>query len=223
MILLHGKPLAKKILDEVKAGVKKLEKPPLLKVICENYDQPYYRGIVRDAKYCGVEIAKAYTPINRVDGVISLLPAYKPAYDVDMDGGATNPCTAEAIMELLLHYNISVTGKDVVVIGYSERVGKPLTNMLLDARATVTTCHSQTNNIYWHVIGKDIIISCVGNAGFDMRGIATQYTTLIDIGGDLNGVEDCNALVPFIGGVGPVTRAVLMRHVYEKARKGKFG
>lgn len=222
MRMLSGKPLAEKILNEVKAEVEKLEKPPVLKVICEDYNQPYYKGILKDAKYCGVDIAKSYIPIARVDGVISLLPSYKPAYEVDVDGGACNPCTAEAIMELLEYHNVPITGKDVCVIGYSERVGKPLTNMLLDARATVTTCHSKTNSIYWNLLGKDIIIACAGGAGIDMRGIATQWTTLVDVGGDFMNTDGCNALVPYIGGVGPVTRAVLMRHVLEKVRKGKL-
>lgn len=222
MIILYGKPVAKKILEEVKAGVAKLERPPLLKVACEDFNQPYYKGIIKDAKYCGIEIAKSYRSVYRVDGVISLIPSYKPAPSVDMDGGMTKPCTAEAIMELLLFYNIPVTGKNVCVIGYSERVGKPLTSMLLDARATVTTCHSKTKDLHWHLTGKDIIISCVGKAEIDLRGIVTQYTTLVNVGDDFINVDDCAALAPFIGGVGPVTRAVLMRHVYEKARKGKI-
>lgn len=224
MKTLYGKPLAKKILDEVKEKVAGLGRTPVLSVICKNSEQPYYQGILRDARYCGIEVIDHYPIDESMDGVISLERDYVPGCDVNVDGGNMTPCTAEAIMEMLRYYKISVAGKNVCVIGRSERVGRPLTCLLLDADATVTTCHSKTGegDLFWHMHGSDILISCVGKAGFDGRNCIGQYTTVVDVGGDFIDYGKANSVIPFIGGVGPVTRAILMRHVYMKAKEKEW-
>ena len=219
MKMLYGKPLADKMLAETKTLVSKLDHTPVLQVMCNDYEQPYFKGIRNDARYCGIDVITwGYDSEDKVDGVISLDPSYDAKVHMDVDGGSMVPCTAEAIMLLLRWYKVSLAGKNVCIIGRSPRVGRPLVNLLIDADATVTVCHSKTKNLMWQLMSKDIVISCVGNAGFDMRGISNHYMTLVDVGNDLNNIEDCAALVPFVGGVGPVTRAVLMRHVYEKAK-----
>lgn len=218
---LYGTPLAAKILAEVKKNVATLGRTPVLRVVGPDDTNPYYRGIVRDAEYCGIKVAAYYRVDDEIDGVISLTDDYTPDYELDVDGGSMTPCTAEAIMELLRYYNVSVAGKNVCVIGRSKRVGRPLTGLLLDADATVTTCHSKTGtgDLFWHMDGSDILISCVGRAGFDGRHCIGQYTTVVDVGGDFIDYGKANAVIPFIGGVGPVTRAILMRHVYLKAKE----
>ena len=216
---LLGKPLAQEILDKVKAEVEKMDRRPILKVVCSDKDQPYYKGIVKDAAYCGIRVWTKGA--GDFDGAISLDTSYTPQLSDNLDGGWFTPCTAEAVMELLRYYCVPIAGKNVLIIGRSERVGKPLTNLMLDADATVTTCHSKTDNLYWHMCYKDIVVSCVGDAGFDGRGITNQYMTLVDIGGDFTNVDACAAVAPAVRGVGPVTRAVLMRHLMEKIRKDK--
>ena len=219
MKTLYGKPLADKMLSDTKILIDKLGRNPVLHIMCEDRDQPYYKGIVRDAERCGVYINPiGHEAEDRIDGIISLERDYTPKVHMDVDGGGMTPCTAEAIMLLLKWYKIPLAGKNVCIIGRSARVGRPLVNLLIDADATVTVCHSKTKNLMWQLMSKDIVISCVGDAGFDMHGISNHYMTLVDVGNDLVNVEECAAMVPFIGGVGPVTRAVLMRHVYEKAK-----
>ena len=221
MKILYGKPLANKILEEVKKNVAELGRAPVLSVICSDPEQPYYQGICRDAAYCGIEVIDHYPIDESMDGVISLDRGYVPGCEVNVDGGNTTPCTAEAIMEMLRYYKVSVAGKNVCVIGRSARVGRPLVNLLIDADATVTVCHSVTEegDLYWHMVSSDIIISCAGRAEISGQHAISQYTTVIDVGNDFDSYGNANSVIPFIGGVGPVTRAVLMRHVYMKAKE----
>lgn len=219
MKYLYGKPAAEKILEAVKAEVEKLGYSPVLKVVCEDKEQPYYKGIVKDAEYCGITVVDNG---RDYDGMISLNELYTPRPSVNMDGGETIPCTAEAVMELLKFYNVPVSGKNVCIIGRSDRVGRPLSRLMLDADATVTTCHSKTANLQWNMLCKDIIVSCVGKLGIDGRSVFNQYLTIVDVGGDFRGVNGCNGYAPPVGGVGPVTRAVLMRHVTDRAKKNGF-
>ena len=219
MRVLLGEPLAKDILLRTKSKIEKLNRPPVLKVICNDKEQPYYKGILKDAELCGIEIAKNWTPKSKLDGIISLDRNYSPPYNLNMDGGRFNHCTAEAVMRMFEFYGVLLHGKEVCVIGASGRVGISLTKLLLLSGANVTTCNRETKNMYWNLIGKDILISCAGNAGIDLSGISTQWMTVVDIGHDLFNTQECNSLVPPVGGVGPVTRAVLMEHVYENAAK----
>lgn len=218
---LLGKPLADKILAETKASVETLSHRPKIRIIADNLDQPYAKGIIKDAKFCGIDIDVGHGSKTKLDGIISLNKDYTPYPEMDLDGGLMTPCTAEAIMELLKYYKVPLSGKRVCVIGRSPRVGRPLINLLINADATVTACHSKTEikDIYWHSVWADVIISCVGGAGFDGDMCITHYTTVVDVGNDFIRYGDPNALVPFVGGVGPVTRAVLMRHAYEKAKE----
>lgn len=214
---LYGKDLAKEILKDVAEKTKKLEYEHTIHITCSNRNNPYYKGIVRDADRCSFYIDNGQFNRHTMCGTISLDPYHVPYPKHDLDGGYMIPCTAEAIMELLRYYNIPLAGKNVLIIGRSHRVGRPLVGLMLDADATVTCCHSKTSNLHWNMMTKDIIISCVGGAGFDGSGVIDRNTIVIDVGGDFINYGDADWLVPYIGGVGPVTRAVLMRHAYEKA------
>ena len=219
MTVLLGAPLAQQILLQTKSKIEKLNRPPVLNVVCSDKTQPYYKGILKDSEFCGVEIAKKWMPKSKLDGIISLDRDYSPPYNLNMDGGRFPHCTAEAVMRMFEFYGVLLREKNVCVIGASGRVGIPLTKLLLLSGANVTTCNSKTKDLYWRLIGKDILISCAGNAGIDLSGIATQWMTVVDIGHDLFNTDECNALVPPVGGVGLVTRAVLMEHVYKNAIK----
>ena len=126
------------------------------------------------------------------------------------------PCTAEAIIRMLDYYHIPIAGKHAVVIGRSERVGKPTAMLLLARDATVTVCHSRTSRGSMHnlVAGADIVVCASGQKRLLVRECIPHGCTVINVGGDYIGEHDeCINLIPFKGGVGPVTTAVLMSHV----------
>lgn len=130
------------------------------------------------------------------------------------------PCTAEAIIRMLDYYNIPIAGRHAVVIGRSERVGKPTAMLLLARDATVTVCHSRTDkgNLLKLVAGADIVVCASGQKGLIDWTWVPHGCTVINVGGDYisDGYEEYDTginLIPFKGGVGPVTTAVLMSHV----------
>ena len=140
---------------------------------------------------------------------------------------AMRPCTPFAVITILEALNIDLTGKNVVVIGRSNIVGKPLAIMLMQKNATVTVCHSRTKNLEQHTKAADIVILAVGKAGFLKKEMVTEDTIVIDVGtnevnGKLVGDADFEALKDYVkmitpvpGGVGPVTNAVLLLNVLE--------
>ena len=139
------------------------------------------------------------------------------------------PCTAIGIMKILEHYDIPVDGKNVVIVGRSELVGKPLANMLTAANATVTLCHSHTANLNSLTLHADILISAVGKPDFIKPEMVSKRCVLIDVG--INRTEsgivgDCSeearekvrAYTPVPGGVGQMTTAMLMYNVVKSNR-----
>lgn len=156
------------------------------------------------------------------------------------------PCTPAAVMRLLEYYDISPWGKSVVILGRSDIVGRPLAAMMLQANATVSVCHSRTPDavLYTLLEGADIIVSAVGGANihgnvYTLEDVAmddfNQKAVLIDVGlsmsatGKLCGDIDpdcynhynCEAYTPVPGGVGPMTRAMLLENVLQAARLQK--
>ncbi len=121
------------------------------------------------------------------------------------------PCTPKGVIRLLEHYDISLEGKEVVVVGHSNIVGKPMSIMLLNRNATVTTCHVHTQDLKAHTSRADILVvdvginrvdgKMVGDVDFDAASQKTSYIT------------------PVPGGVGPMTVACLMENVTEAARR----
>lgn len=138
------------------------------------------------------------------------------------------PCTPKGILALLKHYQIPVAGKSITVIGRSLIVGKPLSLMLQNRGATVTMCHSLTENLEIHTKTSDIIISAVGQAKFlDQKYFRDdQSQVVIDVGmcrdqdnllcGDVdfeNVKKQVNAITPVPGGVGPLTVLSLIENL----------
>lgn len=141
------------------------------------------------------------------------------------------PCTPAGVMEMLKSCNIEVEGKNCVVIGRSNIVGKPMAMLLLHANATVTVCHSRTRNLKDVCAGADILISAVGRAGFVTPDMVKSGAVVIDVGmnrnenGKLCGdvdydavAEKCSFITPVPGGVGPMTIAMLMKNTVEAWR-----
>lgn len=221
-VILHGDEAAQRILDQVRDVVMSGNRTPTLSLITpleDVYETPYYKGIIKDAKYCGIMVDQytmAFTRMN--NGTISLHNGIDPPIECDLDGGNFMPCTVEAVLELFRKWDVSVEGKDICIIGRSQRVGKPLADVLMDRNATVTVCHSKTKDVMPYIAGSDIVIGCCGDQKlFKSKQIIGKTGALfVDIGGEFKDADlDCGALIPFINGVGPVTRAVLMRHALQ--------
>ena len=228
MNILRGKNLADDMLQRVKTDISnELSKPPVLLVVSSDETNPYFKGIMKDAAHCGIEVIHASDPVlvpswldaTTINGVISLEKNYEPPAVLNLDGGYEIPCTAEAIMYMLYKYDIPISGKDVCIIGRSNRVGRPVAKLMLNEDATVTIVHSKTKDVRRHIEKADIVIACAGNAGFDESYQVSSEATVADIGGDFKYPEKlgCKYLIPAIGGVGPLTRAFLMDHLFLKA------
>ena len=142
------------------------------------------------------------------------------------------PCTAEACIEILDHYGIDVKGKNVAVIGRSQVIGKPVSMMLIKKNATVTVCHTKTDNMASICKDKDVIIAAAGHKGTVTADFLSPGQTVIDVAinfddeGNMCGDVDfpaaepvVDAITPVPGGVGAVTTSMLMKHVIEAAEK----
>lgn len=140
------------------------------------------------------------------------------------------PCTAEAVMALIRHYNIETKGKKVTVVGRSLVIGKPAALLLTTANATVTVCHTKTVNIEEECRNADIIVACCGVAKMITEKFVKPGQIVIDVGmnvdeeGRLCGDVDyekvseiAEAVTPVPGGVGSITTAILLKHVVDNA------
>ena len=140
------------------------------------------------------------------------------------------PCTPAGIMELLQAYDIPVEGKRCVVIGRSNIVGKPMAMLLLHNNGTVTICHSRTQNLAEVCRRADILVTAAGEAGLITADLVKEGAVVVDIAvnrdarGALCGdtvydqvVQKAACLTPVPGGVGPVTRAILMENTLKAA------
>lgn len=139
---------------------------------------------------------------------------------------AFGSATPQGIMKLIEHYNLAISGKNAVVVGRSPILGKPLAMMLLNKNATVTICHSKTNNLPNIVKQADIVVGAVGIPEFIKANWIKDNAVVIDAGyhkgglGDveLNKVKDRTlAYTPVPGGVGPMTIATLIAQTVESA------
>ncbi len=141
------------------------------------------------------------------------------------------PCTPAGIMEMLEYEGIEVEGKNCVVIGRSNIVGKPMNMLLLHKNGTVTICHSKTRNLKEICKTADILVAAVGRAGFVTEDMVKEGAVVIDVGinrvdgklyGDVDfeAVKDkTSAITPVPGGVGPMTIAMLMQNTLTAAKR----
>ncbi len=187
---------------------------------------------------------------ERVSGILVQLPlpshissykileAINPQKDVDgfhlenigrlVTGNATfKPCTPEGIIQLLDHYKVDIEGKNAVVLGRSNIVGKPISLLLLERNATVTICHSRTKNLSAITKLADILIAAIGKPNFVTADMVKDDVVIIDVG--INRVNDkligdvdyqsvskkASLITPVPGGVGPMTIAVLMANTLQ--------
>ncbi|GAB3144157.1 bifunctional 5,10-methylenetetrahydrofolate dehydrogenase/5,10-methenyltetrahydrofolate cyclohydrolase [Microbispora hainanensis] len=165
------------------------------------------------------------------------------AFEKDVDGAnplslgrlaaglpAFAPATAEAVVAILDHHEIDLTGLHVAVVGRSTVVGKPAAHLLLDRNATVTICHSRTRELPAVTSAADVVVAAVGRAGLITAEHVRAGAVVVDVGtnptedgglvGDVDAVavaDKAGALTPVPGGVGPVTTALLLRHTVNAA------
>lgn len=139
------------------------------------------------------------------------------------------PCTPLGVMEILKHYNINLESKNVVVIGRSNLVGKPLVSLLLNENATVTMCHSKTSNLENITKNAEILISAVGKKGLITSEMVKDGAVIVDVGitrdietkkiyGDVdfdNVYDSVSKITPVPGGVGVMTVTCLLKNVLK--------
>ncbi len=176
------------------------------------------------------EIALRINPIKDVDG---LHPYNIGMLSTNSDG--LKACTPYGIMELLKSYNVDIKGKNALVIGRSNIVGKPTYMMLLNKDATVTVAHTKTQNLEIYTKQADIIIVATGVANFLKPNMIKDDVVLIDVGmnriegklyGDIDKecMKKAKLITPVPGGVGPMTIAMLVRnclYAYKLQNKQK--
>jgi methylenetetrahydrofolate dehydrogenase (NADP+)/methenyltetrahydrofolate cyclohydrolase len=174
------------------------------------------------------QIVNTLAPHKDVDGItpLSMAGVYSD------EEGLFPPCTAEACMRILSHYLVTLSGKKAVVLGRSQVIGKPVAMMLLKENATVTLCHSRTQNLMETVREADIVVTAIGKP----RAVTGQFfragQVVIDVGinfdenGKLCGDVDFEeadkvvaAITPVPGGVGVVTTALLLEHTMKAAKR----
>ena len=171
-------------------------------------------------------IRKSLNPEKDIDGITDMsMAGIYAGSDIGF-----SPCTPSAVIEILKHYNIEISGKKAVVLGRSLVIGKPVSMMLLNENATVSMCHTKTENLMEVCQNADILVTAVGSARFITKEYTNAAQTIIDVGinvdenGKLCGdvdfddvLDKCRAITPVPGGVGAVTSCILVKHVIMSA------
>jgi methylenetetrahydrofolate dehydrogenase (NADP+) / methenyltetrahydrofolate cyclohydrolase len=194
----------------------------------------------------GVDGILVQTPLPEQIDEARVMRAIDPMKDVDglhpfsagqlyLGRQTLVPATPLGVMHLLDEYGIPIAGQRAVVVGRSTLVGKPVALLLLQANATVTICHSRTEDLARHTLDADILVAAVGLPGVITADMVKQGATVVDVGitrtdagvrGDVEGdvAEVAAFLTPVPGGVGPMTIAALLGNAVRAARyrRGKL-
>lgn len=194
-------------------------------------------SLANDDKIHGI-LVQLPLPAHLSDKALKLIPDSK---DVDgfsasnmgklcLNTQSTVACTPYGVMKMLEYENIEIKGKNAVVVGRSNIVGKPMAMLLLNADATVTVCHSKTQNLKEQCLKADILVSAIGKPKFITADMIKDGAVVIDVGmnrdengklcGDVdfdNVKEKCSYITPVPGGVGPMTITMLMYNTYLSA------
>lgn len=167
------------------------------------------------------------SPLKDVDGLT----------DINMGRLAHNeeslvPCTPMGVIDLLNYYDIEISGKNVTIVGRSDLVGKPLANLMANNDATVTLCHSKTQNLKFHTENADILVVAVGKAKLIKADHVKEGAVVVDVGinrmedkklcgdVDFDSVKDkASFITPVPGGVGPMTVAELAKNTYKAYKR----
>ena len=199
----------------------------VLELLSELNDDQDVDGILPQLPMPGIDearVIRAVDPVKDVDGFHPL-----NAGQLYLGRPTFVPATPSGILALLDEYSIPLDGARAVVVGRSQIVGKPVAHLLLQANATVTICHSHTDDLARHTLDADVLVVAAGIAGLVDPEMVKQGATVVDVGqnrteaglvGDVDpGVSERAAfLTPVPGGVGPMTIAMLLRNTVLAAR-----
>lgn len=202
----------------------------LLTLIENLNDEKTVKGILLQSPIpAHLDIQKAFEKISPKKDVDGFHPISVGQACIGQD--TFIPCTPLGIVKLLEEYQIPVEGKNVVILGRSNIVGKPLMQCMLRKNATVTICHSKTRNIKEITKQADILIAAIGKPKFITEDMVKENAVVIDVGmnrlengklcGDIDfdGVEKkASYITPVPGGVGPMTIAMLMQNVVKATK-----
>jgi len=194
----------------------------------------------RDASVHGILVQMPLPPQISAQRVIEAIDASKDVdgYSVESAGRLVaglpgfRPCTPYGCMKLIESTGISLRGKEAVVIGRSNTVGKPMALLLLQADATVTVCHSRTPDLGAHTRRADVVVAAVGRANTLTADMVKPRAVVIDVGMNRNGAgklcgdvdfegvaQVAGAITPVPGGVGPMTIAMLLSNTIDSAER----
>lgn len=196
-----------------------------------------------------IDIINKYNKDNNVDGILVQMPLPKHInesniqnaidYNKDVDGltdinagrllhnkDTLVACTSLGIIELLKYYNIDITSKNVVIVGRSNLVSKPLYSLFINESATVTMCHSKTVDLVKYTKQADILVVAVGKKHLITKDMVKENATVIDVGinrvdnklygdVDFDNIKDIANVTPVPGGVGQMTVAMLGKNVQK--------
>jgi methylenetetrahydrofolate dehydrogenase (NADP+)/methenyltetrahydrofolate cyclohydrolase len=172
-----------------------------------------------------IDMTRVITALDPVKDVDGAHPFNAGMVALGLDGGI-EPCTPAGIIALLDRAAVPIEGSNAVVVGRSNLVGKPTALLLLRRHATVTVCHTRTSDLASHSRSADILVAAAGKTNLITKEMVKPGAAVIDVGtnwvdgkqvGDLGpGVADVAGwLTPNPGGVGPMTRAMLIRNTFE--------
>ena len=198
----------------------------IIKKIEEMNNDPEINGIFIQSPvakgFNEIKLMNTVIPEKDVDG-LTYLNAGKLMNNIE----AMVSCTPNGIIKMLEYYNIDIEGKNVVIVGRSNLVGKPLMNLFINKNATVTLCHSKTVDLKAHTKKADILVVAVGKKHLVNRDMIKKGCVVIDVGinrvdGKIYGDVDYNDvydkvkyITPVPGGVGPMTVTMLLYNVLE--------
>jgi methylenetetrahydrofolate dehydrogenase (NADP+)/methenyltetrahydrofolate cyclohydrolase len=225
-----------------------------MKILLDNISEQELLAILNEANHNpdvnGIMLQK---PLPKHINESKVNSAINPAKDLDclhplnlgkimLEEEGFLPCTPAAVLFCMLYYGIETKGKHIVILGRSNVVGKPLANILLwkrsFANATVTVCHSKTNNLAEFTKEADILITAIGKAEFVTPEMVKENAIILDVGineiklanGESNYVGDVNyklcydkalAITPVPGGIGRITTSVLFLNLVDACLKSR--
>lgn len=208
-----------------------IEQEDLIELIQKLNEQKDIHGILLQSPIPQhLDINEAFRTINPEKDIDGFHPMNVGKLVLDQDTFVS--CTPYGIMKILEEYNIDLEGKNVVIIGRSNIVGKPLSQCCLNKNATITICHSRTKDLETYTKKADIVIVAIGKPEFLKKEMIKDGAVVIDVGinrtedgrlvGDVDfeGVKDiASHITPVPGGVGPMTIAMLMNNVIKAAKQ----
>ncbi|MGD9560133.1 MAG: bifunctional 5,10-methylenetetrahydrofolate dehydrogenase/5,10-methenyltetrahydrofolate cyclohydrolase [Oscillospiraceae bacterium] len=201
----------------------------LLRLIGTENDDPLTHGILVQlplpTQIDAQRVIEAISPAKDVDGFTAVNTGR-----LQIGQPGLVPCTPAGCLYMLQQAGVSIAGKDAVVVGRSNIVGKPMAALLTGQNATVTLCHSKTQDLKGKCAAADILVSAIGRANFITADMVKPGAVVIDVGmnRDMNGKlcgdvdfeavrQVASAITPVPGGVGPMTRAMLMANTVKAA------